>query len=296
MYITKNAPLPPEQVNTIKVSEIFEKLKRTYGELALPYDDSSTGNIILQPNAIRDFTANNPGFLLMYLPSGPTSCLWTMKKQIVLDASLFYRFGISITSASPTANYSYELTIENNFLPVYDDTGNIDWANSAEYEYMGLSISNWTSLNSFKWSDLTTNSFINIYRNLPPIITTTNWTLNSDADGNVDDTVKYTISSGQISYDVQFTITGTADNMIIDNVVVSLSGMCTTTRQNCSAVPDMTGTLTGTITGEVSSYEVIIWNKMDTLLVINMADTADVLSIYNNGKLPITIHAVTANN
>ncbi len=296
MYIVKNQDIPPVPVNTIGVSEIFEQLRKTYGELALPYESSSKGSITIQPSAMRDFSANNPGFMLMYMPNKPATCLWTLKKQIILDASLFYRFNINISSASPIANYQYDLTINNTFTPVYDDADNIDWANAGDHEYMGMPLSNWSSLSSFKWSDLSVNSFINIYKNLPSIITTTTWKLNSDATGEVDDTVIYTISSGQIAYDVQFDISGTVDNMVISNIQITIAGMCSATKQSITSTPTITGTLAATITGEISSYGVTIWNKMDTLLVINMAETTDVLSIYNNGDLPISIYTVTANN
>ena len=296
MYIEENASIPAAPVIGLDVTNLFECLKKKYDIINLPYTFSSNGVVTINPATARKVGVNS-GFSMVYIPSGNTKGLWTITKAITLPVSVFYGFNIDVSSLSDVRNFSYSLTIANVFTPIYNISATVTWANSGDHQFAGITISTWTALGDFTWNDLVTSSFENAYDNLPTISQTVTCQISADTNGNLSDTISYTIVSGQIGYTVQFDVSGTPAEMVLSNAVIKIGALFTADQEaNTSNFVASINPLSGTLNGVVSSYNVILWNTMDTLLAVNMQDPSDILTIYNNGTSAISAYIVTANS
>ncbi len=84
-------------------------------------------------------------------------------------------------------------------------------------------------------------------------------------------------------------VTGTIDSLIASSVVVNVADEISSHTEYSTF--DQDGMV---ISGSISSYKVSLWDNLNTLLLIDMGNTTDTISIFNNGAAAITINTITS--
>ncbi len=166
MYITDNADLPKPIIDGIKLSDIFDKIYKKLPGYILPYTTTTYGSFSLAPKQQKHFPPNESLIILYLNPS--EKCLWKMNKQITTGASIFYDFEITIINVNSPNNYIHHINLSNLFSPKYDIPSELDWSNTDQFSYNGISLTNWRDTN-LNWSDISASLISNVYINLPII-------------------------------------------------------------------------------------------------------------------------------